>query len=522
MTKRELLLLGLLGLLVVLVVAAFQQDPGYMDADYYLASGLQLASGKGFSEPYLWNYLDDPIGLPHPSHTYWMPLASIMAALIPGLTGIESWWTGRIPFILAAACVPPLTAALAYEFSMRRSLAICSGLLAVFAGFYLPFLPTTDTFTLYMLLGGLFFLLLHRQKNQQRPRFRDSISLGLLAGLMHLSRADGLLWLFVAFAVCWLTASPSSGDRHRLKTFLVGSCTTLMGYLLVMGPWFVRNLAAFGSILAPGGSKMFWLTSYDQIFSYPAAGLTFEAWLHSGIGAILQVRLWALGLNLATMLTVQGGVFLLPFILIGIRQLRREKVIRIGSLAWGLMFLAMTLAFPFAGARGGFFHAGAAFQILWWAVAPIGLEEAIRWISTRRGWHEANAQSVFRAGVIGLTVFLTIGVLFSRLPGWGDEAARYRLIDNYLRSKGLSTSEVVIVANPPGYHLISSNPAIAVPFGTPETILALAECYHARYLILEWGSVPSGLLPVYDAPEEYPELAYLGDVEGAHVYAIQP
>ena len=29
-----------------------------MDADYYFSGGVQLAQGKGFSEPYLWNYFD--------------------------------------------------------------------------------------------------------------------------------------------------------------------------------------------------------------------------------------------------------------------------------------------------------------------------------------------------------------------------------------------------------------------------------------------------------------------------------
>ena len=60
MSWRHYLLLTLVGLVVVIIVAAFQSAPGYMDADYYYAGGLQLASGHGFTEPYLWNYLDTP------------------------------------------------------------------------------------------------------------------------------------------------------------------------------------------------------------------------------------------------------------------------------------------------------------------------------------------------------------------------------------------------------------------------------------------------------------------------------
>ena len=43
-----------------------------------------------------------------------------------------------------------------------------------------------------MLLGGLFFLVFLKV---QRGRY---LLLGLLAGLMHLARADGLLWLGIA------------------------------------------------------------------------------------------------------------------------------------------------------------------------------------------------------------------------------------------------------------------------------------------------------------------------------------
>lgn len=72
-----------------------------------------------------------------------------------------------------------------------------AGLLAVFSGYYAPYLPVTDTFSLYMLFGALFFLVVNR-----KPSIVNPFLLGLLAGLMHLSRADGILWLALAlFAI---------------------------------------------------------------------------------------------------------------------------------------------------------------------------------------------------------------------------------------------------------------------------------------------------------------------------------
>jgi hypothetical protein len=513
MIRRDYLLLALLGLLVSMAVAAFQSTPGYMDADYYYAGGVQLAAGNGFTEPYLWNYLDNPAGLPHPSHAYWMPLASILAAVIPALFGPGSWFAARIPFYLIVACLPPLTAVLAFSLTSRRSLALASGLLAVFSGFYLPFLTTTDTFALYMLFGGLFFLIAKRP-----PSIVNSLLLGLLASLMHLSRADGLLWLIFAFEAVMLLRKPGQSLLSTLYSLL----SVLIGYLLIMVPWFARNFSAFGSYLAPGGSKMLWLTSYNQIFSYPASGLTFSAWWQSGLGEILQARLWALGLNSANAFAVQGGIFLLPFILIGLWHLRKEKVIQLALLAWFLTLAAMTLAFPFAGARGGFFHSGASVQIVWWALAPVGLERVIQWGRQRRGWNEVQARPVFLAGLVGMAVLLSVLIFALRIPTWGNESSAYYRINVSLQSYGISAEDIVIVSNSPGFYLASGNPAIAVPDGDADTIKVLAERYGARFLILEAGSTPSGLMPVYENPHDYPGLTYLGEMEGARVFAIQP
>jgi hypothetical protein len=199
MKRKDYLLLALLGLGIIALVAFFQSAPGYMDADYYFAGGVQLAGGRGFTEPYLWNYLDNPAGLPHPSFSYWMPLTSLLAAAGGALFGPGSWSAARIGFLVVAVALPPLTAWLAWSITARRDLALTSGILAVFSAFYLPFLTVTDTFGLYMLFGGLFFLVLYR-----KPTLWTALFLGVLAGLMHLSRADGMLWLVLALLLSCL------------------------------------------------------------------------------------------------------------------------------------------------------------------------------------------------------------------------------------------------------------------------------------------------------------------------------
>ncbi len=532
MTWKVSLLLAGLGLAVAVLVAAFQPAPGYMDADYYYAGGRTLATGHGFTEMVLWNYLDNPAGLPHPSNAYWMPLASLLAAAGAVLFGQNSWSAARVGFLAVAAALPPLTFALAWSLSKRRDLAITSGLLAVFPAFYLPFLPVTDTFGLYMLLGGFFFLLLSRFLYQTTIRswLINAFFLGVISGLMHLSRADGLLWFLLALIAVLLFRKPG---QPRISILYSLVCV-LFGYLLIMGPWFARNVSVFGTWLAPGGSKMLWLGSYDQLFAFPASQLTMVSWWHSGLAAILGARLWALGVNLANTLSVQGEVFLLPLIGLGLWHLRNDRRVQLAALAWFMTLAAMTVVFPFAGARGGFFHSGAALQTFWWALAPLGLEQMLQWGRRKRGWNVVQAGTIFSMAFIGMAVVLTAVIVWGRVIGgnaglanqrnlgqvWDQEGYAYSQMDKYLVSQGAVVGDTIMVANPPGFYLASGNPSIAVPDGDVNTVLAAAKQYHALYLILEAGSTPAGLLPAYDNPNGQTGLTYLGEVEHARIFFI--
>ncbi|MDO8969636.1 MAG: hypothetical protein Q7U74_03045, partial [Saprospiraceae bacterium] len=299
----EYSLLFLFGLAVTLGIAAFQPAPGYMDADYYYAGGIQLASGKGLSEPFIWNYLDDPKSLPHPAFVYWMPLASLLAALGMRLTGEFDYFSARLVFIFLAAFIPPLTAWLSFRLSARRIAAWTAGGLAVFPGFYAVYLGLTETFTIYMLLGT-FFLVAAASclpcKGSGLPSFGKAVVLGLLAGLMHLARADGILWLVLGvFAI--LSVNQSRPIRQNWYWMINSMGLLVVTYLLVMAFWYGRNMAVFGSLFPPGNSRVLWLLDYDQLYNFLPAGLNAQTWATAGFGALLTQRWDALISNLQTM-----------------------------------------------------------------------------------------------------------------------------------------------------------------------------------------------------------------------------
>jgi hypothetical protein len=525
MRIRWYVLLALLGAALSFLVARFQPFPGYLDADYYFGGGLQLAAGKGFTEPYLWNYLDDPTGLPHPSHTYWMPLASLISAGGIWLMGEHTYAAGRIGFLLLAALAPVFTAALAYQFRRRPDLAVTSGLLAVFSGYYAPFLPVTDNYGPDIVLGAIFLMLIAKR------RLAASMALGVVAGMLALGRTDGLLWLLVALvALVWRErislAETGSGPEGRAGAFVLRNTSVprvilaLAGFMLVMGPWFWRMRSLFGTIFAPGAGRLLWLRSYDETFVFPASQLTLAHWISQGWGPILAARLAALRWNLLNAFAAQGGLVLAPFVLAGLWLIRRDLRAKIGCLAWLALLGVMTLVFPFAGSRGGFFHSGAVLQPLWWAAAPIGLEAAITW-ARGRGLFSVHAFVVFRAALVGVAVLMTAALLRIRVfPGWGEGEQQYPQIQTFLRGEGLQTADTVMVRNPPGYFIMTGQPAVVVPYGGASSMLAVARQFHVDYVILEAAGAAGPIKQVYNDTNN-PDLPFLGEINGTRIFAVR-
>lgn len=522
MNWRHYIILFIIGFLVPFGVSRFQSLPGYMDADYYFAGGMQLAEGKGFTEPYLWNYLDDPAGLPHPSHTYWMPLASIVSAIGMWMTGQSTYAAGRAPFILLSGCVPLLVATLAYSVSRKTRLAMVSGLLSIFSLYYAAFMPVPDNYALFMVFGAAFLLLAPRREKWIH------IALGALAGLLTLARSDGLLWLGLAgLTILWKFALKEDGTRNTFKAWLTliipAGLLALLGYCIVMGGWHIRNLNLFGSFMTPGGGRLLWLENYNQTFIYPPENLTREGFLQAGWDAAIQDRIASFSANLGNTFAAQGEIFLFPLILLGLWQLRHDLRTKIAATGWLILFIVMTALFPFAGSRGSFFHAGAAFQPYWWVAAPIGLDLLTTWARNHGQFTDKNAPIFFQGILVLLAIIITGYLVNFRViaSGWAKDDFIYPAVEEKLIDNGINPQDIVIVRNPPGYFIASRRQSISLPFGDESTILTVADKFGASYLVLEEDGTFDSIQDLYDHPEDNPSFNYLGEVDGARLYRIE-
>jgi len=349
--------------------------------------------------------------------------------------------------------------------------------------------------------------------------------MGPLAGLMNLARSDGLLWLgLVGLLGLWQAMGLGKNINNQLRSFIIFGMLTVIGYLIVMVPWYARNLSVFGSLMAPGGSRILWLTDYNETFAYPADQVNIQNWLETGWGAAFKVRLWALRMNLMNSFAAQGGILLFPFILVGYWKMRHDIRARLAGIGWLILLTVMTVFFPFAGARGGFFHAGAAFQSFWWSLAPLGLKHLTDALYQRNILKAKHAGTVFQGMLVAICILLSGVVLQLRVlqSGWQPGEELYIEIEQFLVQNGATSDEVAVVRNPVGYYLVSGRPTIVMPPGGPDTILALAARYDASYFVLEPGGVLEEYETLYNNYDTYPDLEYLGEVNDARIYKLHP
>lgn len=510
-----------------LLAAWMETVPGYMDAEYYYGNALRLVDGKGWTETILWNYLDNPAGIPHPAHIYWMPLASFLA--VPGmfLLNTRHFYAARLLMIFLAALIAPLTALLSFRLFKSQKYAVLSGFLALFPGFYLVYTTDIETYTPYLLLGGLVLLIAFGRESNLK--MRDVFLLGIVTGLMHLARADGVLWLIgVTALILWMGAFNKAGSRNAFYWTAARVLMLALGYGVMMSPWFLRNFILFDNIFPPGTTRALWLTRYNQLFSYPADQLTFQSWAGSGWQSIGQVRLNAILENLKTLLGVQGEVILLPFMLVGIYLMRHKRWVVFTALMWGVTLLVMSFIFPLAGSRGGYFHSGSAVQIFLWILAPPGLDEFVRWGGRARNWKRAEAWNVFSAGLAVILAVMTISIYWQFVigpdlnnPVWAAESRQAKQIEQKLLDLQIDKNETIMINNPPGYFTATDRAAIVIPDGSLQTSLEVAKRYQVKYLVLEKAHV-DGLDLLYQNPQMAPQFHLLGQINDALIFRMGP
>jgi hypothetical protein len=481
--KVDWLWVGLIGLLVQAFWAARLTHPSYMDAYYYATNGQRLAAGFGFTEEVIWQFLDAPAGIPAPSHTYWMPFPSLLAALGYGMA--NSFRGAQWPFWLLAGLLPLLAFAISRQLSGERWQAWVAALFTAAGGFYAHWFSQPSTFAPFAWAGGLGLYALaqgsggaegqgSRGAGEQGRLVWWGVA-GVMAGVAHLTRADGVLLLLVGGWI-WFLA------RRGVKEGFPSLSLLVAGYLLVMGGWFIRNWQVLGRPLPMAGSQTIFLHDYNDLFAY---GRSFDwaYFLDWGWTNILQSKLAGLSVAGQTFIAVSGFIFLLPFVLWAWLKLGRgEKREFLRPFTWYTLtlYVTMSLVFTLTGERGGLFHSSAAVWPWMMALAAAGIHLAVDWFAAHlKHWQPERAKRLFSIIFVSLAFILSFFIGLARADT--DQLAQiYETIGSQL-----PPDAVVMVGDAPGFYYHTGLTAVSIPNEPIETMLAAATRYQVGYLVLD-------------------------------------
>ncbi|MCJ7735917.1 MAG: hypothetical protein MUQ10_01205 [Anaerolineae bacterium] len=527
--RGDLARVFILALVVRAGMAILIRQPGYMDTAYYASGAMRLAQNEGLTEPFIWNYLDDPKGLPQPAYLYWMPLPSLLSAL-PAALFPGSFLALQLPFVLLSALLPPITYGISWHVTSSRRLAWIAALLMLFSGFYFTFWTLPETFAPFAVVGCLaLWMTAHSAErrvavqwgHREARRMVSTVVLaGVLAGLAHLTRADGVLVLFVAVLGIGWGVWRNGGGRRRGLWAAISLVCLLAGYLLVMTPWFVRNISLIGRPLAAGGSKTLLLTTYDDLYSY-GADISLRSYLAWGWANILRSKLWALGVNLERLMAENCLIFLLPFVLLGLYRRRRCAALLLPGAYLVVAVLAHSIAFTFPGPRGGLFHAGSATLPFLMAAGADGLDSAVRWAAGRRHWRARQAQGVFGTAAVVGAIALSGYATAVKIPQWRVADIAYIRTGEWLAGH-VTGHPVVMSGNPPAFWYHTSCSGVVVPNGGTETVLEAADRYGVEYVVLDENH-PILLSELYAGESQHPRLVPLDvGADDVRVFSVQP
>jgi len=503
--RTPLLLYGL-ALVVRVVLIWHFPHPAYPDSFYYADVARSLSAGQGFSVDFIWIFPEvgggipaDPT-LPIPSNAHWMPLASIVQLPFLALFG-DVAWAAALPFALIGATAAPLTWAIARDAGARADVALASGFLVAVPLLSAVYLVQPDNFSLYqpLVIGALWL-----GARGLKGSGRSFIVAGLLAGLATLSRNDGVLVLAalgLGFAWDRWRAWRSGGTRPpRIGWGSALACIAV--FMLVLAPWWARQLAVFGSLSPSTASgKVLFIRDIGEWNSI-ATPATMQHLLDMGIGPLVTSRI--LGLLAAAIIyaTLVAGFVLAPLMVVGAWGRRR-------SVDFGPFFAYAALLFGFSALisavhvpGGTFIHSAVALAPYSYILALEGICIAVDWVAARRpSWDARAASRAFIGATAAFSVVAAVAGSFVVHGVWSTRTERFIAVGRALDDAGAPVTDRVMSIDAAGTKYWSGRGGVVLVNDPLDTIESVARAYDIRWLVLDRGDSVPAMSPVLDGGE---------------------
>jgi hypothetical protein len=310
---------------------------------------------------------------------------------------------------------------------------------------------------------------------------------------------------------------------------------TVVGGLVVVAPWLVRNALTFGNPLPSQVIDNALLRRPTDIFAWLDPP-TVEAFLGQGLSVIVGNQVGGVLHNLLSVLIVPA--FPVGIVgLVALVALRRSPALRSPTALQALLvsgvltFLVTSLVFPVATLAGTFLHASGPLLVGLAVSAALGGDALMARVSRIRGWPRPNV-IVAPIALLALAVSLAgLQVLIAarQASAVGERVRQVALaLDSLDEADGAGEEgrpAVLMSDHPMWLADATGQPVIALPDEPPDAVANLAEHFGARWLVVfdEHGRYPDALLndtagrclanrPSQVGPETDPALLFRLDV----------
>mgnify|MGYP000212141585 CR=1 FL=1 len=461
---------------------------------YYVDVARNLVTGRGLVIDAMWSYSTPPLVLPRPAFELWQPLASFVAAASMSVFG-TSFDGARVGGLIVGATLAPMSWLVARDTAQRLELAprratfaaLTCGLLTAVAGPLAMYTALPDSTIPFAVLSVGACLVMPAAVGGDR---RALIGLGVLLGLAYLTRLEAV-WIGAGFVVLMLAA------RLSLRQVAARAGAVVAIVALIAAPWWLRNLAVFGSPFPGQISDNLFLTQNLQIYGYTEE-ISLSGFLGQGVLSILTNILVALVNNVGQVLLIPAA----PITVVGaaaiamaFRRQRRGNLppeSKRGPLAalllTGLITLAATtVLFPVATLWGTFEHASGPILIALAVCAAFAADAFVARVRAARKWERENAW-LATFGLVALTatlgVFQIVGAAGQARTDAQTIAAITANVPGMLAPFGVRGDEPVISDRPIWMSAALARPGLVLPDEPPDAVAQLARDFGARAVIL--------------------------------------
>jgi len=485
------------------VLFAVHPDAAYPDSFYYVDVARALQAGHGFNIDFIWSFVDvggripaQPI-LPIASNAHWMPLASLVQLPTMWLLG-PTPLASALPFLLIGALAAPMTWLLAREVGAGDRIALAAAIAVSVPAAAAIYMSQPDNFSLFQPLGTAALWLTARGLKGDRRSFALA---GLMVGLATLARNDGvLLGAAVGLAFLWdrWRAWRSNGGRMPAIPWRYAfACFGL--FLVVMAPWYLRQLAVFGS-LSPSSSsgRILLIQNYEQMNSV-TSDTSLSGFLGQGIELLLASRILGFVSAIQVFFVIACSAVLAPFVVVGAWARRRSIDFGPFFLYAGLLFGAAGLVFAVHVPYGTFLHSAVALVPISYILELEGVVIVATWVARRRrGWTEDRAARLFLIAAVG-TVLLNAGAFgFLAARSWNQERDMRLDASAALDRTGAPKTDLLLSADPGGFEYFTGHGGVVTPNDSLAVIREVAADYGTRWLIVERAHIVTPLAPILE------------------------